>query len=85
MILRDILWPSLSSNSTFSCLNVNFLVNGSCVAVREVGTMELPPHNVFINVDLPDPLSPIIMMEKLMDFFKVFLFLKAAEETFSVE
>ena len=62
-----------------------FLGEWVLCSCQEVGTIELPPHKVFINVDLPEPLSPIIMMEKLIDFFNVFLFLKAADDTFSVE
>lgn len=40
----------------------------------------LPPHKELIKVDLPRPLSPTIMKEKLIVFLTVFLFLKAAEE-----
>ena len=53
-----------------------FLGEWVLCSCQEVGTIELPPHKVFINVDLPEPLSPIIMMEKLIDFFNVFSFSK---------
>ncbi|KAH3685537.1 hypothetical protein WICPIJ_003494 [Wickerhamomyces pijperi] len=83
IILKLILTPSLSSNSTFSSRNWNSLTSDASVAramVLEASTT-CCPHKELMKVERPDPLWPIIINVNCNPRFKVLRLRNAAEVT----